>query len=543
MFKKQSIILSLAIIIYITFFTSLCFLKYNNFLYQGLDLAIFNQVFHNLVNNNSFYSGIQNQSYLGDHFSPIIFLLLPFYYFFQNPKTLLFLQTVILGLSAIPVFLIAKEKLRNKNLALIISLIFLANPALHSVNLYEFSLLSFAVPLLLTTFYFFQKKQFLCFCVLVFLCFLIREDIALIIFMFGIYAMLKRYQRKWILLPILSSIVYFILSLKIVSHFSTNNNYKFLFHYSWLGNNLTDLIINFFLKFPEVILHFLNIYNLIFIFYLLIPVFFLPIFGRKTLIFFIPIVLQFGLGNSGFRGIFFTHYLALFIPFIFVSAIYGFSLMLSRMRLMPSQINSTKLLLGKKEYILIIFLLFFITIASNIGFSPSYNLTKNLLKINKQESQNKQDLVKEIPVCLCSKNYILATNDFLPALSNNENLFASFYLVKGKKQYSNQKYDIPKLNYAIINYQQFFSNCKNQENLMQNKNICNQAKKRLKKVISKNHLNPERIVDNNVLYSTNYQPDIFKQSLQKLEQDTIIKSNKFNYNVFLDESSLEKISL
>ncbi len=550
MFKKQPIILAMAIIIYVAFFTMLCFLKYDNFLYQELDLGIINQVFYNLANNISFYSAIQNQSYLGDHFSPIIIILLPFYYFFQSPKTLLILQTIILSLAAIPIYLIAKEKLKNKNLALIAGLIFLANPALHSVNLYEFSFLSFAVFLLLVTYHSFQKKVFSYFLVFLLLCLLVREDLALIIFMFGIYALLKKRQLKWILPPMIISIIYFILSLKIISYFNVDNSYKFIIHYSWLGNSIRDLFINFFLKFPDIFLHFLNLENIIFILYLLIPVFFLPVFGKKTLIFFIPILLQFGLANSGFKGIFFTHYLSLFVPFIFISAIYGVSLILSPIRLMPSRIQSSKIYkkicfgkikinLGRKEYILILFLLIFITISSNIGFSPSYNLPKKLIKVDSEKGKNKQNLVDEIPKCRCSKNYILATNDFLPVLSNNENLYSAFYLVKGKKQYSNQDYDIPKLNYALINYEQFIKSCQNQENLSQNKNICKQAKKRLKNVLLQNKLSPKKIIENNVLYSSNYQSEKTFQSLQKKESDIIINLSKKKYNVMLDESSLE----
>ncbi|MDD3888037.1 MAG: DUF2079 domain-containing protein [Patescibacteria group bacterium] len=541
MFKKQSIILILAIIIYIAFFTTLCLLKYSNFLYQGLDLSIINQVFHNLANFNSFSSAIQNQSYLGDHFSPIIILLLPFYYFFQSPKTLLILQTIILSLGAIPVYLIAKEKLRNKNLALIISIIFLCNPALHSINLYEFSFLSFAVFLLLITYYFFQKKMFRCFIFLVFLCLLVREDLSLIMFMFGIYALLKKRSLKWVLPPIIISIIYFLLSLKIISYFNVDHVYKFLIHYSWLGNSIINLIANFFLKLPQVLLHFLNLENLIFILYLLIPVFFLPIFGKKTLIFFVPILLQFGLANSGFKGIFFTHYLALFIPFIFIATIYGLSRILSLIRLMPSRIQSSKtsqkITPGKKEYIFIIFLLIFITIASNIGFSPSYNLSKKLINLDQQESKNKQSLINEIPKCQCSKNYILATNDFLPALSNNENLYATFYLIKGKKQYSDQDYNIPKLNYALINYEQFYKSCQNQEQLSNNKKICKQGIKRLKKVLVENKLKPKIVIDNNIFYSNNYQ---LNNSLQKEESDIIINLSKNKYEIMLDESSLEK---
>src|SRR3989338_2070052 len=112
--KKVKLILFLAMVLYIVGFIYFSFWKYDNFLYNGRDLAIFNQVFYNSLNSFSqgtsglFASSIQGHNFLGDHFTPIVILLLPFYYLWQSPKTLLVLQTIVLALSAVPVYLIAK---------------------------------------------------------------------------------------------------------------------------------------------------------------------------------------------------------------------------------------------------------------------------------------------------------------------------------------------------------------------------------------------------------------------------------------------------
>lgn len=535
--KKQPLILFIAIVIYLVFFFMLCVLKYSSFQYQEIDLAIFNQVFYNLSQNFDLYSSIQQQNYFGDHFSPFIFLLLPFYYLYLSPLTLLFLQTLFLGLSAIPVYLIAKTKLKNNNLALIISLIFLAYPALHSVNLYEFSLLSFAPFFLFFTFYFLIKQRLLYFYIFIFLSLLIREDIAFIIALFGIYALIKKSSLKWILPPILVSIIWFILSLKAISHFNPENHYKYLIHYSWLGDNLQEIIINFFIHFPQVILHFLSLENLVFIFYLFLPVLFLPIFGKLTLIFFIPPFLQFGLANSGFGGIFFTHYLALFIPFVFISAIYGISLMPSLIKRMQSQIPFR---LGQKEKYLAFIILIFTIIACNIGFSPSYNLPKRLNKLNQNLIQIKNNFIAKISNCPCQS--VLTTNDFLPHLSNRENLYSTVYVIKGNKQYSNQKYKIKNLNYALINYEQFYQSCQTQKKISSNKKLCQQAIKKLDKIFQQNKLFPQEINDNIILYNQKKAAPNKLKALQAGEKEVKLKLSQQNFNVYLDESSLEKIS-
>ena len=103
------------IILYIIILSAICILKYNNFLYNALDLAIINNVFYNTLHGNAFWSSIQGHSYIGDHFTPILFLLLPFYSIYQSPLTLLILQTVFLALTAWPIykislFILKKEK-------------------------------------------------------------------------------------------------------------------------------------------------------------------------------------------------------------------------------------------------------------------------------------------------------------------------------------------------------------------------------------------------------------------------------------------------
>ena len=68
-----------SIILYTLFFSAISIWKYDNFLYNGLDLAIFNQVFFNTTNGNLFGLTIHPHSYLGDHFAPLILLLAPLY--------------------------------------------------------------------------------------------------------------------------------------------------------------------------------------------------------------------------------------------------------------------------------------------------------------------------------------------------------------------------------------------------------------------------------------------------------------------------------
>jgi uncharacterized membrane protein len=126
--------------------------KHNSFSTYAWDLGIFDQSFWTTVNLGMvFYNTceqhlVESGSFFGVHFSPILFLLVPFYYLHQSPVTLLVLQSLILGLSAYPIYLIAKTRLPEETAAAL-AMIYLLNPALHGVNSYDFHVQS-TLPLI-----------------------------------------------------------------------------------------------------------------------------------------------------------------------------------------------------------------------------------------------------------------------------------------------------------------------------------------------------------------------------------------------------------
>lgn len=186
--KYAVTILVAAVLFYIVIFFGISFFKYNNFYYDSLDLAIFNQVFYNTSQGRLFQLSIHEPTYLGDHFTPIILILAPLYSFYRSPVALLFLQTLILALSAWPIYLIAKKIIGGRIFPLMMGLVWLINPLVQNANLFEFHLLSFAVFLLLWVFYFYLQKKWRLFFLFVFLSLLVREDVSLVVFMFGVLA-------------------------------------------------------------------------------------------------------------------------------------------------------------------------------------------------------------------------------------------------------------------------------------------------------------------------------------------------------------------
>jgi uncharacterized membrane protein len=417
---------------YVILLSFACLWKYFGFGYNALDLAIINQVFYNSAQGNFFASSIHPPTYLGDHFSPILFLILPFYYLYQDPKTLLILQTIILALCSWPIYLIAKQAL-NKNWGIFFALSWLASPFLQNINLFEVSFLPWAIFFILWIFYFYQKQQFLPFLIFTILTLLVREDVALVTFMFALAAIFDKRKIKWILTPLILSLGYFTLAMSLTKFFAPANSYKFLIYYSWLGNNIWEIAKNFFLKPQLVILYLFRLGNLELILGLLMPLLFLPLIDPTYLSLGLATYLQVALGASG-GGILIlqTQYASLFLPPVFIASIYSIKKILS-------QPNKHKLILKNKR--IAFFILIIAVVYSALTFGPIIGATKTIINqgLISQNTLAKKELIAKIP-----KNAAVAsTYEFLTPLSSRKNIYSFNYAFLGKQQFLSKDYSLP----------------------------------------------------------------------------------------------------
>ncbi len=109
---------------YILIFSYISSLKYHSFGYLDWDFASDIITLWNSVHGRIFYYPFLEQIIFGAHLYLIILFIIPIYAIFQHPLTLLFLQSIFLGLAAYPLYLLAKLKL-NKTFALAVAGIYL----------------------------------------------------------------------------------------------------------------------------------------------------------------------------------------------------------------------------------------------------------------------------------------------------------------------------------------------------------------------------------------------------------------------------------
>ena len=231
------------ILAYILIFGYLSFLKYQSFNYLDWDLTSDAIVLWNSVHGKFLYYPFLEQSILGAHLYLIALFILPIYAIFQSPLTLLFLQSMFLGLAAFPLYLLARTKL-NKTFSLSLVVAYLLYPSLGYINLFESHFEIYEIFFLFFTLYYFEKERFRNFLVFVLLTLFCKENASLVVFAFGIYAWIRRRSKGWVLTPLLVGAAWFFLSVKVViPHFAKDaklykDGFIFSFYYNHLCINL-----------------------------------------------------------------------------------------------------------------------------------------------------------------------------------------------------------------------------------------------------------------------------------------------------------------
>ena len=193
-----------------------------------MDQAIWNtvhgQVLHqtvcNIINDTN-CGGFSGISRFALHFEPILFPVSLFYLLWADPRMLLILQVLVVATGAYPAFWLARLRLRNDLAAVAIALLYLLYPALQQATGIDFHAVTFTASFLLFTLYFMYTRRTVWLFVFALLSILCKEEIGIVIAMFGLWSML--FQRRWktgLVMVILGSVASALAILVIIPHFS-----------------------------------------------------------------------------------------------------------------------------------------------------------------------------------------------------------------------------------------------------------------------------------------------------------------------------------
>lgn len=311
---------------YAIFFSIQLLLHYYSFGSRALDLGNMDQAIWNTSQGRFFHQtsqpGISNR--LSLHVEPILLPISLLYHLYSGPEILFILQSIVVGLGAIPVFALARLKLKDEVLALIFALVYLMFPAIQGATLLDFHAITLAPTFLLAAFYYLETsrpKHFAIFATLAASC---KEDITLLVLMMGFYALFVKRQRRLGLVTVALCAGWAFLSVFVIPPLFAGTENIHWGRYNHLGDSPTDIVLNMFRQ-PDLFLNHLQAVNALgYVRLLLTPTAFTALLNPITLLLALP---SLGINLlSDFppmQRVNSLIYAAPIVPTVIISSIYG----------------------------------------------------------------------------------------------------------------------------------------------------------------------------------------------------------------------------
>jgi uncharacterized membrane protein len=206
-------LLAIGIIGYIVVFTLAAWYKYATY-QMGFDLGVHQQVLWNTAHGRIAATSAfaDTDSYLGIDIIPTELLLAPIYALIPSIYTMLFLQALALGLGALPVFWLVRDRFSGLAMSdwrlasrpqspipawagLAFAAAFLLYLPVEYMNLYEFQIRAFATTFLLLALYALERRRFRPFLLWSLLALGCRADVGFVVAGMGVYMLLDA-RRK-----------------------------------------------------------------------------------------------------------------------------------------------------------------------------------------------------------------------------------------------------------------------------------------------------------------------------------------------------------
>lgn len=223
------------------------------------------------------------------HFDPILILLSPALLIRQGaePEILMSLLCGWVAAGAIPLYLLGARQGRNEWLGVVLVIAYLLHPVFHGPTVYEFHSLVLGGPLMLWCMHFLESGAFKRFFVAFVLLLLTREDMSAIALLIGLYAYISKKPRRVALVAIIMPLVYG--AIVYLTIFAQAISYTMYFdQVSTEDRSVLSSLALTVLSNPMYLLKYLlSEGKIVYLFQLLVPLMFLPIFSGKYRLLFV----------------------------------------------------------------------------------------------------------------------------------------------------------------------------------------------------------------------------------------------------------------
>ena len=233
-------LLAAAIVAWCVVFGRLIWWRHAHFATFDFDLGHHDQALWLLAHGKSFIT-VSGMPVLGHHLTLAYFGVVPLYWLGGGPQMLDLLQTAALGLSAVPIYLLARHRLRSSWQALALGVAWLLNPSVQWLCWEAWHPETMAIPFLLTAYLLASRRDWSWYWLVLVLALSWKEDVALAVAVLGLAFAVTGQPR--IGLPTFAlGMVWFLVAYGVaMPHFNGGTNHAGTF-YGELGASPIELV-------------------------------------------------------------------------------------------------------------------------------------------------------------------------------------------------------------------------------------------------------------------------------------------------------------
>jgi uncharacterized membrane protein len=189
------VLLGASIATYVLVFGYLTWGQQSNFGTYGFDMGLYDQGIWLLSRLKEPFLTGRGLNFFAHHVNPITLLFVPAYWLGAGPHFLYLIETVWMALGALPVWLLARDRLGNSWLGVALGAAFLLHPSLEWINWFQFHPDALIITPLLFAYWLARRRRWGWFAIAVAVALACKEDAALAVTVLGLVLLLRGERR------------------------------------------------------------------------------------------------------------------------------------------------------------------------------------------------------------------------------------------------------------------------------------------------------------------------------------------------------------
>lgn len=230
-----------ACLVFIAYFLWLQMRRYAQLGAYAFDLGIFQQAVWLMSQGKAPFATVRGMNILGDHFTPILYLIAIPYRFWAHPFWLFLAQTLALAAGAFPLYRIALRRTQKEWAATLIAIGYLLHPALFTMLLFDFHPVLLSVPFVLWAMDAADGGKPKTFAIAAVLAMACRQEVALAIASLSAYAALF-WKRRWAWWGVVGSIAWVFAVMGMMPHLAGTERSPYLSLYARWGTTPLGIV-------------------------------------------------------------------------------------------------------------------------------------------------------------------------------------------------------------------------------------------------------------------------------------------------------------